>query len=170
MKRVLNTFLKDNSGVMLIALLLIIPLFWLTLGLTLDGTNARHAATNTKTALNRAVKAAVLALDADELALGNTRLDPATARNNFDNILKTNLKLNPDFTPTAQSPILEAPEVLDFHICQGPVFPYTYNSVLGISFTFQDPGVIAVIKVKHKYTFTGKEQEIYAYSTAEAIE
>jgi len=167
MKNLLKSFIKDNRGVMLIVLLLTIPFIWLLLGITLDGTNARYAATSTKTALNRAVKAAVLALDEDRLAQGNTVLDPAWARSNFNDVLKINLKLNPDFTPTGQSPILEAPEILDFYVCQGPGFPHNYNSVLGISYTFYDPGVLAVVKVIHKYTFTGREQEIYVYSAAE---
>lgn len=167
LKQIIKKFQQDNSGVILIALLLFIPFIWLMLGLTLDSTNARYSAIYTKTALNRAVKAAVLALDEEQLALGKTMLDTIRARNSFNEMMRINLKLNPDFTPTVQSPILESPEILDFYICQGPGFPQTYNSVLGIVCTFQDPGVIAVVKIKHKYTFTGNEQEIYVYSSAE---
>lgn len=167
MKRLLKNFLSDISGVLLLAILLFVPLFWLLLGLTLDTGNARYSATTAKTALNRAVKAAALALDEEKLSFGYTRLDPIKARNNFDEMMKLNLKLNADYTPSAQSPVTKAPEVLDFYICQGPVFPYVYNTVLGITFTFHDPGVIAVIRVNHKYVFAGREQEIFVYSTAE---
>jgi len=167
MSKVLRLFCKDSRGFMLLALLLFIPLFWLLIGLTLDGTNARYVATSTKTALNRAVKAAVLPLDEEQLAQGITRLDPNRARNNFYEVLCNNLKLNQDLTPTELSIILKPPEILDFYICQGPSFPKTYNSVLGITHTFLDPGVLVVVKVSHKYIFTGREQDIYAYSVAE---
>lgn len=167
MKRLLKKFLSDISGVLLLTILLFIPLFWFLLSMTLDNSNAQYSAKTVKTALNRAVKAAALALDEEQLSFGYTRLDPIKARNNFNEMLKINLKLNADYTPTQQSSITKAPEILDFYICQGPTFPFNYNSVLGISFTFHDPGVMAVIKVKHKYVFIGKEQEIFAYSAAE---
>lgn len=167
MKRLLKDFLSDLSGVLLFSVLLIIPLFWFLLGMTLDAENARYSAITAKTALNRAVKAAALALDEEQLSFGHTRLDPIKARNNFNEMMKLNLKLNADYTPSIQSSVTKAPEILDFYICQGHLFPYTYYSVLGITFTFQDPGVIAVIRVNHKYAFTGREHEILAYSAAE---
>jgi hypothetical protein len=167
MIKLLKLYSKDTRGVMLLALLLFVPLFWLMLGMTLDGTNARYIATSTKTALNRAVKAAVLPLDEEQLAQEITRLDSNRAKNNFYEVLRKNLKLTQDLSPTELSIILEAPEILDLYICQDSNLPKTYNSVLGISHTFYDPGVLAVVKVKHKYVFTGREQDIYVYSVAE---
>ncbi|MDX9872423.1 MAG: hypothetical protein RBT41_08400 [Clostridia bacterium] len=167
MKKLCKTFLRERKGVMLAALLLCLPLFWLLLGMTLDAANARYAASKTKTALNRGVKAAVLALDETALAEGRTRLAPLQSRENFEEVFYLNLGLLPDNPPGERSPILAVPEVLDFYICQGPGFPYVYHSTVGVSHTFHDPGVLAVVCVKHQYIFTGGEQEIYAYAVAE---
>lgn len=168
MKELLAKFIKSNRGVMLITLLLLIPMFWLLWSLTLDGTDAKYAAVETKTAVSRAVKAAVLAVDKEILATGKIRIDETNARKNFNRLLRLNLALNSKNKPQDNSPLIEAPEILDYYVCQGPTLPYTYNSPIeGISYTFRDPGVLAVIKAKFKYNFMGRVQEIYAYSAAE---
>lgn len=168
MKKLLKRFIGNTRGIMLIILLLLIPMYWLLWSLTLDGTDAKYAAIETKTAVSRAVKAAVLAVDKEVLATGKIRIDETAAQKNFDRLLRLNLALKSDNTPQDNSPIIEAPEILDYYVCQGPTFPYTYNFPKeGISYTFREPGVMAVIKVKYKYNFTGIVQEIYAYSAAE---
>lgn len=156
MTRLIKAFIQDTRGALLLTLLLLIPLFWLLLSLTLDAANSRHIAVKTKMALNRGVKAAVLALDEEELASGQARLHPIQSRNNLEDIYYLNLG--------------QMPDILDFYICQGPVFPYEYNSALGISYTFQDPGVLAVVRVRHHHIFTGREQEIYVYAAAEVLD
>lgn len=166
--KILAAFTRRQYGYLLLALLFLIPMFWLLWSLTLDGTNAKYTAGATKRALNRAVKAAVLAVDKEALATGELRLNAAEARSNFERMLGLNLGLNADFTPSEQSPLLEAPEILDYYLYQGPDFPYTYHTLMDITYTFHDPGVLALVKVRQKYGFTGQIQEIYAYAAAEA--
>lgn len=138
----------------------------------MDGTDAKYAAVVTKRALNRAVKAASMQIDEDVLATGVIQIDEAASRVCFDSLLRANLFLNPDNTPTARSLITEAPEVLEFYVCQGP-FPYFHaydmaGAISNIKYTFFDPGVMAVIRVKYKYNFIGNNtQDIYVYSVAE---
>lgn len=168
MKKLLDQFFKGNKGALLVLMLMIIPMLWLLWSITIDGTDATHAAVRTKMALNRAVKGAVLALDEEQLAHGFLQFNEYQARENFNYLMQLNLNLNTDFTPRAESPLFEAPEILDFFIYQGPVFPYTHYSVKDIAHVFRDPGIMAVVRVKYKYNFAGKEQEIFACSAAEA--
>lgn len=164
----MRNYFTRNKAALLLLILIILPMLWWLWSITLDGTDAKHTASRTKTALNRAVKGAVLALDEEQLANGVLQFNEYQARSNFNHLLQLNLSLNPDSTPRYDSPLSEAPEIVDFLIYQGPDFPYIYSSVWGIEHVFRDPGILAVILVKYKYNFTGTEQEIYAYSAAEA--
>ncbi len=170
--KIVKKFWQNNNGILLIFLLLLIPLFWWLWSITLDGTDAKYVSARAKTALNRAVKAAVLAVDKEMLAQGSIVIDSNTARANFDRVFTVNLGLREDYTPAVASPIQEAPEILDYYVCQRP-YPYTYNfwleGVKNITYTFNDPGVFALIKVRYKHNFTGKMQEIYIYAAAEVI-
>ncbi|MCR4442780.1 MAG: hypothetical protein QHH10_10935 [Peptococcaceae bacterium] len=153
---------------MLLSLLMLIPLFWLLWCLTLDGANARYTSARVKMSLNRAVKGAVAAVNMDALAGGVVEIDEASARAVFDSLLRDNLNLNLDFSPAQDSPLLAAPSVLVFYVCQGPDYPYVFNTVMGLSYTFNNPGVLAVIRARCRHRFMGGfEQEIYAYSAAE---
>lgn len=167
MKKLLALYLQRNRGTMLLLMLMVMPLLWLLWSLTLDGTEARHTAFKTKTALNRAVKAAALALDKELLAAGEVGFEETQARNNFNRVFQLNLNLNPDFSPRIDSPLSEPPELLDYYVCKGSEFPFAYESVRGIVHIFKEPGILAVVRVKHKNTFAGQEQEIFVYAAAE---
>lgn len=168
MKKLFKNFFWTNKATLLILILIVLPMLWWLWSLTLDGTDAKYTASKTKTALNRAVKGAVLALDEELLANEILQFDEDQARKNFSQLLQLNLNLNQDFTPRDNSPLLEAPEIVDFFVYQGPGFPQSYCSARGIKHIFNNPGILVVVKVKHKYNFAGREQEIYAYSVAEA--
>lgn len=135
--------------------------------MTMDGTNANYTASLAKTSLNRAVKGAVMAIDEDRLAEGQIVINPVSAYDHFILLLKTNLFLDDDLNPRLNSPLWERPEKLDFFICNEQEYPFTYHSILGISYTFHDPGVFALYKFKHKAYFSGQIQEIYAFAAAE---
>jgi len=172
MLKILNRFLQNNNGVLLMYLLLLFPMFWWLWSITLDGTDAKYVSARAKTALNRAVKAAVLAIDKEKLACGSIFIDNSNSRANFDRVLTLNLGLREDYAPAGASPLQDAPEILNYYVCQGPC-PYTYNYLLGdiknIAYTFEDPGVFALIRVRYKHKFTGKIQDIYVYAAAEVV-
>jgi hypothetical protein len=163
----IKEYCRDNKGTVLLTLLILLPLFWLLWSITLDGADAKYVARKTKTALNRAVKAAVMAVDEEQLAEGIISIDIPSSWNNFCHLLCLNLHLDHDFNPQEKSPLQEAPEVLDYYVYQGPDFPYDYHTVEGITHTFQDPGVVAVLKMKYRYNFSGRTQDILVYSAAE---
>ena len=167
----LKKYYKNESGAFLLALLILLPLIWLLWSIAMDVPENNFAAVTSKRAVNRAVKAAVLPMDEAALAAGLYHIEPIQSRSNFDQVLKSNLNLNADFTPQETSPLSEAPEILDYFIYQGPTFPYTYyytDDSINFSYVFNDPGVSAVVRVKSKQIFAGKEQDIFLYSAAEA--
>lgn len=168
MRKVTRLFVKEQKGIILLTILILIPLLWLLWSITMDGSDGRFIGKKLKTALNRSVKGAVLAVDSESLAHGQIRIDETVSRSYFNHLLRLNLSLNSDLTPRSSSPLLEPPEILEYHVYQGPVFPFTYHTVLGVTHIFNDPGVLAVVKARFKNNFSGTIQEIYAYAAAEA--
>lgn len=165
--KIIARFIDCQKGMMLLTLLLLLPMLWWLWILTMDGTNTDYAANLAKTSLNRAVKGAVLAVDGDRLAEGRVAIDSVTAYDNFILLLRNNLFLDDELKPSLNSPLWERPEKLDFFVCNEGEYPFTYRSLLGISFTFHDPGVFALYKFKHKAYFSGRIHEIYVSAAAE---
>lgn len=171
--KIFKRFLFDKKGFMLISMMFLLIVFWYCWSLTMDGTDAKYAANTAKRALNRAVKAATLQVDKEQLATGVLLIDEEDSRLVFDEIIRRNLFLNPDNTPSSNSPLATAPQVLEYFVYQGPGFPYTHTYTIGgsfapIQYTFQDPGVMAVIKIQYRFNFIGNNTEdIYVYSVAE---
>ncbi len=122
-----------------------------------------------KESLNRAVKAAALAIREDEqLAEGIFTIDPIRAEVNFKQILASNVGLNEitlEPLPTG-SLVTEKPEIKEF-IVQN-VTPATYYSpALANSFTFEHPSVLAVIRVKVKGAFSSRIITLHKLSSSQ---
>ncbi len=122
-----------------------------------------------KEGLNRAVKAAALAIREDEqLAEGTFNIDPARAEANFKQILASNIGLNEVTLEPLPSGSLttEKPEIKEF-IVQN-ITPATYYSpTLKHSFPFENPSVLAVIRVKVKGVFSSRIKTMYKLSSSQ---
>jgi len=122
-----------------------------------------------KESLNRAAKAAALAIQEDEqLAEGIFSIDPARAEVNFKQILSENIGLNEiTLEPLSTgSLVTEKPEIKEF-IVQN-VTPATYYSpALANSFTFEHPSVLAVIRVKVKGVFSSRTITLHKLSSSQ---
>lgn len=171
--RMFSLFYKNDKGFLLLTCMFLLIIFWYCWSLSLDATDAKYAATTSKRALNRAVKAASMQVDQELLAQGIIAIDEEVSRSIFENLLRINLFLNADNTPSAASPIAETPEIINYYVYQGPDFPYTStyyvaDGINPVQHTFNDPGVLAIIKIRYKYNFIGSRmQDIYIYSAAE---
>jgi len=122
-----------------------------------------------KEGLNRAVKAAALAIQEDEqLAEGIFTIDPAKAEVNFKQILAENIGLN-EFTleplPTG-SLVTEKPEIKEFVVENSTPITY-YSPVLKNSFDFKQPSVLAVIQVKVKGVYSSRIYILYKLSSSQ---
>lgn len=122
-----------------------------------------------KEGLNRAVKAAALAIREDEqLAEGIFTIDPIRAEVNFRQILAKNIGLNEvtlEPLPTGTL-VTEKPEIKEF-IVQN-ITPATYYSpALANSLTFEHPSVLAVIRVKVKGVFSSRIITLYKLSSSQ---
>ena len=121
-----------------------------------------------KESLNRAVKAAALAINENEqLAEGIFTIDPARAEMNFKKILSANIGLNQvTLEPLLTgSLVAEKPEIIEFIVEN--LTPATYYSpALENSFTFENPSVIAVIQVKVKGVFSSRTFTLYKFSSS----
>lgn len=167
----IKRFYQSEKGAVLLLVLILFPLIWLLWSIAIDLPENNFAAVTGKRAVNRAVKAAVLAVDEEVLATGVYQIEPWQARVNFNQVLRLNLHLNADFTPRETSPVSEEPEILDYYICQGPDFPsaYSYTDAnINFTYVFNAPGVAAVVKIKSEQIFSGQERDMYLYSAAEA--
>ncbi len=122
-----------------------------------------------KESLNRAVKAAALAINEDEqLAEGIFTIDPAGAEVNFKQILSKNIGLNEitlEPLPTG-SLLAEKPEIKEF-IVQNTTPTTYYSPTLKIFFTFEHPAVLAVIQVRVKGVFSSQTFTMYKLSSSQ---
>lgn len=164
----LKSILKNERGVAFLQFFILIPLLCCLWIFVFDGINTRYTAGQVKTALNHAVKGAVLAVDTEKLAIGELKFKEEESLANFYKILRLNLKLAEDLSPGSFAPICDKLEIIDFFIYDGPGFPYTHRSALDIEYIFNDPGVFVLVKAKHRGLFSGEIQDIYAYAAAEA--
>lgn len=166
----IRRFLTTEKGALLLFILILFPLYWILWSLTLDGTENSYASLTAKRALNRAVKAAIIPIEQEQLAIGVYKINSVQSWRNFTELLQANLHLNEDLTPQDSSPLSEAPVVLDYFLCQGQEFPYSYSyqdENISFNYTFKEPGAAAVLKVKCKQAFSAREQVFYLYSAAE---
>ena len=122
-----------------------------------------------KESLNRAVKAAALAIKSNEqLAEGIFTIDPTGAEVNFKQILAGNIGLNEvTLEPLLTgSLVTEKPEIKEFVVENST--PTTYFSpVLKNTFTFDHPSVLAVIRVKVKGVFSSRTFTLYKLSSSQ---
>lgn len=122
-----------------------------------------------KEGLNRAVKAAALAIQEDEqLAEGIFKIDPVGAEVNFKQILAENIGLNEitlEPLPTG-SLVIEKPEIIEFVVDNTTPATY-YSPTLANSFTFKYPSVLAVIRVKVKGVFSSRSFTLYKLSSSQ---
>lgn len=122
-----------------------------------------------KEGLNRAVKAAALAIKSNEqLSEGIFTIDPARAEVNFKQILASNIGLNEiTLEPLATgSLVTEKPEIKEFVIQNTTPTTY-YSPVLKNYFDFEYPSVLAVIQVKVKGVFSSQIFTLYKLSSSQ---
>jgi len=122
-----------------------------------------------KEGLNRAVKAAALAINENEqLAEGAFTIDPNRAEINFKQILAENIGLN----EVTLEPLLigslvtEKPEIREF-IVENSIPATYYSPVLKNTFFFEHPSVLAVIRVKVKGVFSSRIITLYKLSSSQ---
>lgn len=122
-----------------------------------------------KESLNRAVKAAALAINENEqLAEGIFTIDSVRAEINFKQILAANIGLNEVTLEPIQggSLVTEKPDLTEFIIENSTPATY-YSPALRNTFTFEHPSVMAVIQVKIKGVFSSRNFTLYKLSSSQ---
>jgi len=122
-----------------------------------------------KEGINRAVKAASLAIEEDEmLAEGIFTINSVKAEINFKHILAKNIGLNEVTLEPLKtgSLVAEMPEIKEFVVENNTPKTY-YSTTLNYSFTFENPSVIAVIQVKVKGVFSSRIITMYKLSSSQ---
>lgn len=161
--------INDEKGSINIWFVIIIFVFLGIAMLVIDFGSLYMNNKSVKESLNRAVKAAALAINEDEqLAEGIFTIDSDQAEVNFKQILSKNIGLNEitlEPLPTG-SLLTEKPEIKEF-IVQN-ITPTTYYSpALKNTIAFQHPSVLAVIRVKVKGVFSSRTFTLYKLSSSQ---
>lgn len=164
MKKILN-----NKGSISIWFVVIVFIFLGIAVLVMDLGSLYINNKTVKESLNRAVKAAALAINEDEqLAEGIFTINLARAEVNFKQILAENIGLNEvSFDPLPSgSLVTEKPEILELVIENTTPATY-YSPTLKTSFTFEHPSVLVVIRVKVKGVFSSRTFTMYKLSSSQ---
>lgn len=165
----MKNYIHNEKGSLSIWFIIIVFVFLGIAVLVMDFGSLYMNNKTVKESLNRAVKAAALAINENEhLAEGIFTIDPARAEVNFKQILAENIELNEvtlDPLPTG-SLVTEKPEIKEFVVENST--PTTYFSpALASSFTFEYPSVLAVIRVKVKGVFSSRTFTLYKLSSGQ---
>lgn len=162
-------YIKNEKGSISIWFVIIVFVFLGIAVLVMDFGSLYMNNKNVKEGLNRAVKAAALAISEDEqLAEGIFTIDPTGAELNFKQILSKNIGLNEiTLEPLSTgSLVTEKPEIKEFMVQN--ITPATYYSpVLKNTFAFEHPSVLAVIRVKVKGVFSSRIFTLYKLSSSQ---
>ncbi len=162
-------YIKNEKGSINIWFVVIVFVFLGMAVLVIDFGSLYMNNKNVKEGLNRAVKAAALAIQEDEqLAEGIFTIDPAGAEVNFKQILSKNIGLNEiTLEPLSTgSMVTERPEIKEF-IVENSVPATYYSPALKNAFTFEHPVVLAVIRVKVKGVFSSRIFTLYKLSSSQ---
>lgn len=162
-------YIKNEKGSINIWFVVIVFVFLGMAVLVIDFGSLYMNNKNVKEGLNRAVKAAALAIQEDEqLAEGIFTINPAGAEVNFKQILSKNIGLNEiTLEPLSTgSLVTERPEIKEF-IVENSVPATYYSLALKNTFTFEHPSVLAVIRVKVKGVFSSKAFTLYKLSSSQ---
>ncbi len=162
-------YIKNEKGSINIWFVVIVFVFLGMAVLVIDFGSLYMNNKNVKEGLNRAVKAAALAIQEDEqLAEGIFTIDPAGAVVNFKQILSKNIGLNEiTLEPLSTgSLVTERPEIKEF-IVENSVPATYYSPALKNAFTFEHPAVLAVIRVKVKGVFSSRTFTLYKLSSSQ---
>lgn len=159
----------NNKGSSYIWLIVFIVLF-LGIGmLIIDQGSLYLNNKKVKEGLNRAVKAATLAIEEDEmLAGGYFKIDEVNANINFKNILADNLGLDSTTLEPLEtgSLVVEKPIVREFIVENNTPIIY-YSATLSHSFALENPSVLVVIESNIKGVFTSRKITIYKLSSSQ---
>lgn len=164
MKKILN-----KQGSINIWLVVIVFIFLGTAVLIMDFGSLYMNNKAVKEGLNRAVKAAALAINENEqLAEGIFMIDPIRAEVNFKQILAENIGLNEiTLEPLpGGSLVTEKPEIKELIIENSTPTAY-YSPTLKNSFTLEHPSALAVIQVKVKGLYSSKVFTLYKLSSSQ---
>ncbi len=122
-----------------------------------------------KEGLNRAVKAAAMAINSNEqLSEGIFTIDPVKAEINFKQILAENIGLNEitlEPLPTG-SLVTERLEIKEF-VVQNTTPTTYYSPAIKNYFNFEYPSVLSVIQVKVKGVFSSRIITMYKLSSSQ---
>ena len=147
-------------------------LIFIFIGMTvilLDNSSIYMNTKKIKSGLSLSVKAAALAINENEqLAEGIFTINPVQAERNFKQILSENIGLNViTFEPLSTgSLVTEKPEIREFVVENNTPATY-YSPALENSFTFENPSVVAVIRVKVKGVFSSRIITMYKLSSSQ---
>lgn len=161
--------INNENGYTHIWVVVIILVFLMMAALIIDFGSLYMNNKTVKESLNRAVKAAALAIREDEqLAEGIFTIDPIRAEVNFKQILASNVGLNEITLEPLQtgSLVTEKPEIKEF-IVQNVTPAIYYSSALENTFNFKHPSVLAVIRVKVKGVFSSRIITLYKLSSSQ---
>ncbi len=161
--------INNENGNTHIWVVVIILVFLMMAALIIDFGSLYMNNKTVKESLNRAVKAAALAIrENEQLAEGIFTIDPIRAEVNFKQILASNVGLNEITMEPLQtgSLVTEKPEIKEF-IVQNATPAIYYSPALENTFNFKHPSVLAVIRVKVKGVFSSKIITLYKLSSSQ---
>lgn len=162
-------YINNEKGSMNIWFVIIIFVFLGIAVLVMDFGSLYMNNKSVKEALNRAVKAATLAIKEDEqLAEGIFTIDPVRAEVNFKQILASNIGLNVvTLEPLpGGSLVTEKLDIKEFIVENSTPSTY-YSPMLKNTFSFEHPSVLAVIRVKVKGVFSSRTFTMYKLSSSQ---
>ncbi len=161
--------INNENGNLHIWAVVIIFVFLMMAALVMDFSSLYINNKLVKEGLNRAVKAAALAIREDEqLAEGIFTIDPSRAEVNFKQIFAKNVGLNEvtlEPLPSG-SLVTEKPETIEF-VVQNKTPTIYYSPALKNSFSFEHPSVLAVIRIKVKGVFSSRIITLYKLSSSQ---
>jgi len=153
MKEYLNNQRGDVSLIVLFVIL--IPLLMLLYAYTTDSEISLQGYFRVKSGLNRAVHAAALQVNNDELSSGKRVIDPSLAQSEFLSYLQENLSLDDTLNPLPNTFLKDQVVIIDFKVENTGPFPYHFvDTTNEVDIWLSRPGVIAIIEVKYPRIFS----------------
>lgn len=167
----INEMLKQKKGGVFIFLIMSIVVFAPLGALVLDFGNIYLKSKKVKNALNRAVKASVVAVQEGEpLAQGKFLINEEKGEENFYLVLAGNLGLDPDtLEPLPNSLVEEAPNILEFSIHNDDLPKNYYVPAMDTTYEIINPSVIAAVEFKVRGIFLNQTLLIARLSASQLI-
>lgn len=159
-------FLSNKKGNAFIWLIIFIFVFIGISTLVIDYSNLYNKTKKIKYTMNRAVKAASMQIEEEgySLASGIFKIDEDEAKATFKFVLANNLGLDEvTLEPKENSILYEKPIITELEVINDVPTIYT-SSVIGQSYSIENPSVVATIEFKIKSTFLVTDIKINKFS------